>query len=76
MVQLKEEPPDSWIEPIYKKQLEKSTQFSQYMALYKNGIALNTHKPSYIKLKEMVSYFLADAQNQTQIRSLTTSGQI
>ena len=71
VIQLPEEPPDNWIEPMYKKQLEKSVQFSQYMALYKNGIAMKEHKPSYKKLKEMVGYFLADVQSQNHIRSLT-----
>ena len=34
IIQLPEAPPDNWIEPMYRKQLEKSAQFAPYMALY------------------------------------------
>ena len=43
IIQLPEEPPDNWIEPMYKKQLEKSVQLAPSMALYKNRIALQEH---------------------------------
>ena len=57
---------------MYRKQLEKSAQFAQVLALYKDKIALRENKPSYKKLKELVEYFLADIQNQNHIKSLQT----
>ena len=69
IIQLPEEPPDNWIEPMYKKQLEKSAQFTPFMALYQNRIALQEHKPSYKKLKDLVNFFLADLQSQNHIKS-------
>ena len=71
IIQLPVEPADCWVEPMYRKQLEKSVQFGPCMALYKNRIALQEHKPSYKKLKELVNFFLADIQSQSHIRSLT-----
>ena len=71
IIQLPVPPADVWVEPMYRKQLEKSVQFAPYMALYKHRIALQEWKPSYQKLKELLSFFLADLQNQSHIRSLT-----
>ena len=72
IIQFPEPPDDNWIEPLYRKQLEKSAQFAQVLALYKDKIALREGKPSYKKLRELVEFFLADIQNQNHIKSLTT----
>ena len=71
IIQLPEEPPDNWIEPMDKKQLEKSAQFAPYMTLYKNRIAMQEDKPSYKSLKDLVNFFLADIQSQNHIKNLT-----
>ena len=71
MAQLPEESPDNWIEPMYKKQLEQSTQFISYMTLYKNRIAMGEDTPRYKTLKDLVSFFLADVQSQNHIKSLS-----
>merc|ERR1712002_687140 len=71
MIQLPEEPPDNWIESMYKKQLEKSVQFAPYMALYKNRIAMQEAKPSYRSLKDLVGFFLADIQSQNHMKNLS-----
>ena len=75
-IQLREEPPEGWLETLYRKQLETSEQFTQILALYKNDISLKRAEPSYTKLKEMVEYYLADIQNQTHKKNLSanTSG--
>ena len=72
-IQVREESPEGWLEALYRKQLEASTQFSQILALYKNDISLKRAEPSYRRVKEMVEYYLADVQNQTHKRSLSIS---
>ena len=46
ITQLPHQPDDIWIEPLYKRQLEKSAQFTQVLALYKDRIALKENEPS------------------------------
>ena len=72
-IQLREEPPEGWLEALYRKQLETSEQFAQILALYKNDISLKRAEPSYRKLKEMVEYYLADIQNQTHKKNLSAN---
>ena len=72
IIQLPEEPADNWIEPMYRKQLEKSAQFAPYMAQYKNRIAMHADRPSYKGLKDLVNFFLADIQSQNHIKSLSS----
>ena len=57
-------------EASHRKQLETSAQFAQILSLYNNDISLQRAKPSYERLRQMVEYYLADAQNQTHKKSL------
>ena len=44
-IQLREEPPEGWLEALYRKQLETSAQFSQTLALYKNDFRWREQSP-------------------------------
>ena len=52
---LKKVPDDETLEALYKKQLDKSVQLKDKLALYEQGIALDGKSESYQELKRLVT---------------------
>ena len=72
-IQIKELPPEGWLEALNRKQLEQSPQVAQVLALYKNDISQQREKASYKRLTQMIEYHLADVQHQAHKKNLAMS---
>ena len=60
-------PEDEWLEALFGRQIEKSEQLSQPMALYKQDVLHNGAEKSYAKLLKIVTAHLED-RRKTKVR--------
>ena len=63
-------PGDDFLEPLFRKQLEKSGKLEATMSLYRHDIMHNDKRPSYQQLMRMLTSFIEDQRRQRQSRSL------